>query len=430
MSVLGAFDTAVSGMQAQSNALSNISQNISNSSTVGYKQVNTQFSDMVLTGAGTNLSDSLAGVQTKSLFDVTKSGQIQSTGSSTDIAINGGGFLVVNTSATASTGQYLATRAGSFRPDSSGNLVNAAGYYLQGIPVNADGTAMSSNSGSTIDSLSTVNISNVSSAASPTKGVTFSANLPSSETGYTGAAPADSTSTVNYYDALGTSHTLTMDFSPSTTANQWTLNIYDDKGTTPIDTVSLAFNPSGNDAGTLASASDSLGAYDSTTGIIALPVGGGTQTINLNIGAPNSTSGLTQFNGDYTTNKITQDGSSYGLLQNVSVSNNGQVVASFSNGSTRPIYQLKLANTPAPTAMTAVNGDAYAFSAAAGVPTLETPGQGFAGTTNGGSLEGSNVDITTQLTNLIETQRAYSSNATVIQTGSQMLQTVNQLVQG
>ena len=434
MSIFSAIGSAISGLAAQSASLSSISNNIANASTVGYKQSETDF-DSLVDAAGPANNNTVAGVTTTTAIDVSTAGQLQTTGVSTDLAINGQGFMVVNTGATPGSGGYLLTRAGSFRSDANGNLVNAAGYYLQGQALNAQGAAATPSS---LSSLSTVNVSNLTATGSPTTAMTFTANLPSGETAYAATAPAPSTSSLSYYDALGSQQSLQFQFTPSVPAtaggantNSWTMNIYDTLSatpTTPVGSATLAFNGSGANAGTLASVTPigGAGSYDGTAGTFTITTAGG-QSIPINIGALNSASGMTQFSGSYQTTQISQNGAGFGLLQGVSVGKNGVVTASFSNGSTRPIYQVDLVTVANPDGLTQMSGDAFQLSSAAGVPLIAQPGSGAAGMIDAGSLEGSNVDITTQLTNMIETQRAYSSNAMVLQTGSQMLDTINRL---
>jgi flagellar hook protein FlgE len=435
MSVFSAIDTAVSGLDAQAAALSNISNNISNSSTVGYKQANTDFESLVLAGSASS-SPALAGATTSTSMDISTAGQTQTTNVNTDIAVSGNGFMVVNDQAASATGTYLVTRAGSFRPDSNGNLVNAGGYYLQGQPLDANGVPIGTPA-DTLSGLSTVNVSNLAVTASPTTAITFNANLPSSETQYAATPPAPSSTSVQYNTPLGATQTLTFQFVPTLPAtatapatNTWTMNVFDSASatpTTPISTASLVFNGTGANAGTLASVTPAAGGtYNATTGAYSVTAAGG-QVLPITIGALGSTSGMSQLNGPYTTTNMKQNGGAFGQLQGVSVGKDGVVTASFSNGTTRPIYQVDLAVVPSPDSLTPVAGDAYALSPAAGLPQLFKPGQGPAGATDGGTLEGSNVDLTTQLTNLIETQRAYSSNATVIQTADQMLETVEQI---
>ncbi|MBV9829031.1 MAG: flagellar hook protein FlgE [Alphaproteobacteria bacterium] len=432
MSLFSAIGSAVSGLTAQSTSLSNISNNIANASTVGYKQSDTDFESLVF-GSDAGGTSAPGGVAASSNVEVTTGGQLQSTGVNTDLAITGNGFMVVTPSSTATDGNYLLTRAGSFRPDANGNLVNAAGYYLQGQPLTSVGPVAAP---STMSSLATVNISNLSATGSSTSSMTFNANLPSSETAYAATPPSPSTSSMTYYDALGGAQSLQFQFTPTVAAtagapntNTWTMNIFDSASTTPttpIGTATLTFNATGANAGSLASVTPSTGTYNGTAGTFTVTTASG-QTLPINIGALNSASGMTQLDSTYQTTQLGQNGAGFGVLQGVSIGNGGLVTASFSNGTTRPIYQINLVTVPNADGLTAVSGDAFKLSNASGAPMLNNPGQGSAGTITGGSLEGSNVDLTTQLTNMIETQRAYSSNAMVVQTSSQMLDTINHL---
>jgi flagellar hook protein FlgE len=241
---------------------------------------------------------------------------------------------------------------------------------------------------------------------------------------------------MTYYDSLGTQQSLQFQFTPtvpstagSANSNTWTMNIYDAQSstpTTPVGTATLTFNASGTDAGTLASVTPTAGTYDATAGTFTVTTASG-QSIPITIGALGSASGITQFSGSYQTTQESQNGAGFGSLQSVSVGTNGVMTASFSNGTTRPLYQIDLVTVPNPDGLTPVSGDAYQLSDVSGVAQLQQAGTGGTGTIDAGSLEGSNVDITTQLTNMIETQRAYSSNAMVLQTSSQMLDTINHL---
>ncbi|EHL99815.1 flagellar hook-basal body protein [Acetobacteraceae bacterium AT-5844] len=483
MTAINALRTSVSGLNAQATKLSGISNNIANSSTVGYKRVDTQFSSLVLYGSS-NGSSALAGTSASNRVAISSVGQLQATGIDTDIAVNGNGFLVVNEAA-GSNGKYLATRAGSFRPDAAGNLVNAAGYYLQGVKLGTDGLPVGTVGDNNMDSLTTVNINNISVASSPTTEMTFWANLPSGQTAYASPPPdIDSfVSNVDYYDALGGTQTLTYRFVPVVPENAsdpssytWTVEIFDsatDSGAlAPVDPakaatdpdrlvgrISLEFWNTGANAGTLKSVTDAsgkyttgvpldttaqvpdpsvhgqdsdsdgspdvvagLGTYDRTYGTLTLSLGNGTASLPVKLGNLDSFEGVTQLSGSFVPTKIEKNGSSFGLLERVSIEDDGKVIATFSNGQSRPIYQLKLAVFPNPDGLNPINGDAYEMARTAGAPRLLVAGEGAAGTTSGGALESSNVDIGTELTNLIETQRAYSSNATVVRTADQMLE--------
>ncbi|MBO1080529.1 flagellar hook protein FlgE [Roseomonas haemaphysalidis] len=465
MTAINALRTSVSGLNAQATKLSGISNNIANSSTVGYKRVDTQFESLVLEGSS-NGGSALAGTSSQNRVEISKVGQLQSTGIDTDIAVNGNGFLVVNDAA-GSTGKYLATRAGSFRSDANGNLVNAGGYFLQGVKLGADGLPVGNVGDNNVDSLTTVNVNNISVASAPTTNMTFWANLPAGQTAYTDTPQNVNTniSSVDYYDALGATQTLTYRFIPQTAAaagdpntNTWLVQVFDsatggdptkaatdesrlvgqvkmqfwgaDSGANKAGTIKSLANVAAGDTTvysgyTAASAPATPAAYDPLLGKLTLKLG--TMELPVKVGVPESPSGMTQLSGQYVATKIEKDGSAFGMLERVSVEDDGKVVATFSNGQSRAIYQLKLAVFPNADGLNPVSGDAYEMSRAAGAVRLLSAGEGSAGTTSGGALESSNVDIGTELTNLIETQRAYSSNASVVRTADQMLEEATNL---
>ncbi|EFH13727.1 flagellar hook protein FlgE [Teichococcus cervicalis] len=504
MTAINALRTSTSGLNAQAVKLSGISNNIANSSTVGYKRVDTQFESLVLEGSSSG-SYALAGVTPRNRVEISKVGQVQRTGVDTDIAVSGNGFLVVNENSD-STGKYLATRAGSFRPDAFGNLVNSAGFYLQGVKLGADGLPVGNLGDNNVDSLSTVNVNNISVASAPTTEMRTWFNLPKNSTGYASPPPpADSfVSSIDYYDPTGGTQTLTYRFTPvlpeqdgAPDTSSWTLEIFDSASgdlastnlydtTKRVAALGLQFWSNGTSAGTLAAVWDAtaqaagaaqvapgftapvgsapllsgvpnpatyganastpatnygtpdnlaaanvLGTYDAVKGTLTVRVGvqggfAGTE-LPITIGTFSNFEGITQLTGNYLPTKIEKNGSAFGLLERVSVADDGQVIATFSNGKSRPIYALKLAVFPNANGLNPVSGDAYEMSLAAGAVRLIDPGTGAAGTTNGGALESSNVDIGTELTNLIETQRAYSSNATVVRTADQMLEEATNL---
>jgi flagellar hook protein FlgE len=467
MSALDALRTSLSGMNAQSTKLAGISNNIANSSTVGYKRVSTQFESLVLEGSSTG-AYAMAGTTAHNRVAIGQVGQVQRTGVDTDIAVNGSGFIVVNDQAD-SNGAYLVTRAGSFRTDQFGNLVNSAGYFLQGVRLDAAGNPIGSLGDDNVDSLTTVNVNNFTASAAPTTEMTFWVNLPADQTsGSLTPLPAEDAfqTTVDYYDTLGKAQTLTYRYTPASQpvpsvtgqTNTWTLEVFDsasgsgnvDDPSRLVGLVGLEFDTATGTAGMIKAVRDAggthgtpgsqltagvpnpddygttslgaaVGTYNTTRGTLSITTGGGV-TIPINIGAIGSAAGMTQLQGDFVTTRVEKDGSAFGLLQGVSFTEDGKVLATFSNGQSRPIYQLKLAMFANPDGLNPVGGDAYQMATTAGAVRLLNPGTGAAGTTAGGALEASTVDIGTELTNLIETQRAYSSNATVIRTSDQMLE--------
>jgi len=426
MSILGAMYSAVSGLGAQSTKLGVISDNISNSSTTGYKRSEVEFSSLV-TQQISNHSYSSGGVQSDVRRQVDKQGLLQSTSSNTDIAINGGGFFAVSDTQNADPSQDLIalTRAGSFEPDDQGFLRNAAGYYLMGWQLNPDGTTVNpAPARDTFASLEPVNVSGINFTGAPTQNMTFAGNLPAQLANGTPGTPIRTD--IEYFNDLGVSNTMTLQWTPSAdgVANDWQLQIFDSAtggGTTPVYDQIVSFNASGPNAGSPSSIPGIAG------GVLAIPVDGGVQTVNLNVGDVNSSSGITQFAGEYTPTKITKDGALFGVVNTVEIDEKGIVTAVFNNGSRRPIYQIPIAIVQNPNGLTARDGTAFVQSRDSGSLYMWDAGTGPAGKTAGDSLEQSNVDIATELTNMIETQRTYSSNAKVIQTADEMLQELTQL---
>lgn len=215
MSLYGALSAGVSGMNAQSNELALISDNISNVNTIGYKGSFGEFSTLVTQQSLPN-SYAAGGVQFNRIGQFGNQGILQSSSSPTDMAVSGKGFFVVNktSGAAASSSQLLFTRAGSFTTDNQGNLVNTAGYFLEGWPTDATGTPTTTNT-SVLSNLQTVNVSGVSGSASPTTSIALGINLPAAD-----ANGGSHTTNVEVFDSLGVSHDIAFDWTKST-VNQW-----------------------------------------------------------------------------------------------------------------------------------------------------------------------------------------------------------------
>lgn len=423
MSLLAAMRAGVSGLQAQSTKFAAIADNISNSSTIGYKRTDVQFSSLV-TQAASQTSYTASGVLPSVRQEIDRAGSLIATSSTTDLAISGNGFFVVSNQATGGNGQSFAlTRAGSFLPDSNGNLVNSSGFYLQGYALNPDGsTVVASPSTDTFNDLETVNIGSLSFAGSPTTTIDFAANLPAQLTG-TGTPTAPLETSITYYDPLGNARRMTLQWQPdAAVANQWQLNIIDYDGTN-IGTVDIAFNATGANAGSPQTYTTAL---PLTNGVLSLTTTDG-QPIDLKIGAENSLTGIAQFSGDYTPSRTNRDGAEYGELQRVDIDEKGVVYAIFTNGQRTPIYQIPVADVANPNGLIAEDGNVFSLGRDAGAMFLWEGGSGPAGEVVSSALEMSNVDIASELTELIQTQRAYSSNAKIFQTGDEMLAELSQL---
>lgn len=418
MSLYGMMRTGASGMSAQANRLTAVSDNIANANTDGYKSEETQFSSLVVPGTVGQYNS--GGVETTMRHDVTQGGSIRYTSSTTDLALTGNGFFVVSDQ----DGQSFLTRAGSFVPDASGDLVNTAGYYLMGYPY----------SGSTINpvvnsysGLEKVNISQQGLVAAPSTTGTFAANLPS---GATAVAAADLPSTNSpaaqftqktslvTYDDLGNEVTLDLYLS-KTASNQWEVTAYNsaDASATggfpyssgPLATTTLDFDPT---TGQLATASANA---------LSVAVPGG-QTVTLDM------SGMTQLAGDYSIFQANVDGNAPSGLDRVDISTSGDVTAYYQNGSKKLLYKVPVADVPSPDNLMNLPGNVFATTGQSGDVQIGFAGQSGLGAISSGALEESNVDIATELTNMIAAQRSYTANSKVFQTGADLMNTLVNLV--
>ena len=435
MSIGSALQTGVNGLRAQATKLATLSDNIANSATVGYKRASTEFSTLVVNN-GSSSSYTAGGVTTNIRYEVSNAGTVLASDNPTDLAIAGDGFFAV-ASDTNGSGAAL-TRAGSFRTDQFGNLVNAGGYYLQGFSLNPDGTYVNgAPSLSSFDSMETVNISSIQGAARPTTFIDYSGNIPADNAG-----PFQSS--LQYFDEFGASQTLTLNWvQPVPGSNVWDLELYE--GTVAPGNLISTFagvDFTGTGPGAVAGTPDypvagpgpaalpgyTIGAYSEVDGTfdLTVPGGSGTQTITIGLGAQNSLSGITQFGGDFTP-VSSIDGSALGQLQEIDIRDDGTMVAIFDNGEIRPVYQIPLVDVINPEGLNPVDGNAFELSADSGDLRVAIAGSNNIGTISSGALEGANVDVAEELTSLIETQRAYSSNATVVQTADEMLEEVTRL---
>lgn len=438
MSLFGSLFSGVSGLSAQSRAMSMISDNIANVSTTGYKGTNAQFADLV-TGGGGAQNYSAGGVRAQGFRTVGSQGLIQSSGSALDAAISGAGFFVVNSQATG-TGEQVYTRDGAFAQDALGNLTTPAGYYLQGWAL--DDKEQIAN----INQLQTINIADVKVLAAATTKVEVDGNLDADQAVFAGPYAAgdlanwvatdgaggvepDLSHEMQIYDSLGRAHQVTVAFLRTGAANTWSVEVMAD----PAD-VDVAQHPNGLLAsGTITFGGDgSLAATNITpviSGVAGTPVeiawnaaqGADPSSITLDLGTIGTANGLSQYSDPTKISAVHQDGSAVGDLVGVAIDQQGYVTASFDNGETRKLYQLALATFASPSQLQARSGNLFAATDAAGSVALSTAGSGGAGSLTPYSLEAADVDLADEFTKMIVTQRAYSANAKVVNTADQML---------
>jgi len=455
MSLFGAMNTAISGLTAQSSAFSNISDNVANSQTVGYKRVDTNFIDYLTTSTATQ-NDSGAVVATPDYVNNVQ-GTITQTDNPLGLGIAGQGFFAVsqqsgevNNIPTFDQQQYY-TRAGDFQMNKNGYLVNSAGNYLNGWPVTID-----PNTGSPVvnqNTLTPIQVTQTVYNPVATSTVTLSANLPATPAAGTAVpaspgppavAAAPISSDIDVYDSLGTMHTVTLNWV-QTAPNNWTvqINVPDPNAATQdVGSADVTFGSNGVSAGTIGQLAVN-NADPGTVSCLPYVPGGGTaaalsftrdfgtgsgpQTITVDLGTYGGTSGLTQYAGtQYSLRGLTQNGVPPGAFASVTTQTNGDIVVNYDNGQSRTIAQVPVITFNDPNGLQRQNGQAYTASTQSGTPLAESAGTNGAGTLVTQSVESSNVDIATEFSKLIVAQQAYSANTKMVTTADQMLQqTIN-----
>jgi flagellar hook protein FlgE len=389
-------------MAAQSALLNTVSDNIANADTVGYKRASTEFSSLVLSSGGA--SDYQAGsVLVDPQIAIDGQGGINSTTNVTDLAIKGNGFFIVQ----GPNGQPVLTRVGSFEKDSTGNLVNAAGYTLLGYPVNGSGVANG------FTGLVPVNLNSIAMQATPTTSGQLYVNLPSNSqtVGGVTATPPDYTQKTSLvaYDSVG---------------NQVTMDVY--LSHTGVNTWEVAaFDPSTATATSLGTNLASANLTFNANGQLVLPPTG---TSSLTLTVPNGSSmkldmsQTTQLATNYTVLTAKTDGNAPSEVDKVAIGTDGTLSAVYQNGSVVPAWNIPLATVASPDKMTVISGDAFQPGLTSGAAQIGVAGTAGLGTINSNSLEASTVDLASELTTMIAAQNNYQANSKVFNTGSTLLQ--------
>ena len=423
MSLTGALSSAISALNAQSQSLAMISDNISNADTTGYKTTSAMFQDLV-TASNSATSYTSGGVTVSGRANMTQQGLLSATTNATDVAIQGSGFFVTTNATSGGTTSY--TRNGAFTTDNLGYLVNN-GNYLEGWRTDADGNIIGNASAA---SLGPINTQVASTSGSATTKTTVAANLPADA-----AVGATFNSSMTVYDSLGTASTIQIDWE-KTGDNTWKASFEQPKlasdSTTAsagaiTDTVAITFNSDGS----LASTSPSPPVISVTgwkDGAADSSAANGT-AITLNLGTAGKTDGLTQYSSGETTpavdlTSITSDGLPYGKLSSISIGKGGVVNATYSNGQTIAIYKIAVATFSDPSGSSAASDGTSSATAASGNATLQTSGTNGAGTIYGSELESSTTDTSGQFSNMISAQQAYSAASQVITTVDKMFDTL------
>ena len=409
----------LTGLQAAQTDLDTIGNNIANVGTVGFKGSTANFSDIygasLLGSAGSGVSPG-QGVSTSSLSQLFTEGAVSQTGNPMDVSVNGNGFFQVQTP----TG-IAYTRDGSLQLNAQGFLTNDTGALVMGYTASTSG-ASSSNSGA----LGTIQVSEQNLPATATTSVAMSVDLPSTD------APINTTSTpfsagnassynqstsTTVYDSLGSPDTLTTYFtqvsgsgSPNKWQTHWQLTNSSGSMISSGSGATLTFNSSG----VLTSGSGTINVANPGDGAAGLSIAQhftGTTLSDLSFGV----------------NSVTANGDGGGQFSGLGISNNGNVVAQYSNGSTKTIATIALANFVNPNGLSPVSGNAWVATSQSGAAVTNAPGTAGLGTLESGSLESSNVDLSTSLVNLIVAQQAYQANVQGINVDQQDVQKLLQL---
>jgi flagellar hook protein FlgE len=432
MTISSSLNAGVAGLRANANQLATISDNIANASTYGYKRAVTDFHSMVA-GGSANGTYSAGGVRTTSTRLIAERGSLISTTNATDLSVDGRGFLPVAGIAEVKAGAgelpLSLTTTASFRVDAEGYLKSDSGQVLLGWQAAADGTVPTF-SRDTASGLTPVRINTYEFASNPTSAMTVAVNLPA--TGTEAGAPGTAEEiSVEYFGNLGKSESLSFTFTPTVPgvgeSNEWTMVIRDSaSGGAVVGEYTLTFDDSAAAGGTLDSVTTVSGAaYDGATGTIAVAVAGG--TIALDIGLPGERGGMSQLSDTFAPVTVTKNGSAASTIASLEVDPSGNLFAVYEKGFTRKLYQIPLVDVPNANGLTAIGNQAYRVSLDSGSFFLWDAGAGPTGAMIGFSREESTTDTAAELTQLIETQRAYSSNAKIIQTVDEMLQETTNL---
>jgi len=422
MSLFGVMRTGVSGMNAQASKLGTVADNIANASTTGYKKALTEFESLVVNSGGGSYTS--GGVEANTRYQISQNGTLSFTTSGLDLGLQGNGFFVVEDAG----GSPALTRAGSFVPIDDGGLVNTAGYYLMGLPI-TNGTAAAP-AANGLGGMERVDISQNQLEATPTANATLWTNLPVDTADLpappAAAAPAVGSYSVKtslvVYDNLGKEVTLDVYYTKTTDTDvvpvpasiDWDVKIFDASGTVvpALQTLTMTFDST---TGQLTAPATGLTNIDLTTNLNG-------QDIQLDI------SSSTTLADGFTVAEVATDGNAPSAVEKVEFGEDGTLFAVYDNGDRRAIYRIPLADVAAPDQLTPVSGNVFLQSNNSGDLRVGFPGEAGLSELYVGALEGSNADIGTELTAMIESQRSYSANSKTFKAGSDLLQELVNLV--
>jgi flagellar hook protein FlgE len=406
--MIGSLFAGISGLNANSTAMTVIGDNIANVNTTAFKSNRASFSNILSRSLGGAESNNVGrGVQFWGAQPLWTQGSLENTSSPTDLAVNGKGFFMVEDT----DGRLYYTRAGEFTFDREGNLKNPDGLIVQGYSVSSvasDGTI-------TLGPIDDVMVPGESTTPpNATSLFTMDINLDA------GASAGDTYSTIlTVYDSLGNDVPVTFTFT-NVAAGSWTV---------------AASVPAAAGTGATINGGASAAITFDANGALTAPAADATVALTLTNGATTPQSitwdlydaggtnrgDMTGYASPSATTFQTQDGYNSGALRSVSVDEEGVIVGAYSNGQLMPLFQLVLADFPSYAGLTKGGNNLYSESRASGQAMPGPPGSGTLGSITPAALEMSNVDLASEFVKMITTQRAFQANARVITTSDEIL---------
>jgi flagellar hook protein FlgE len=410
MSLYGVMRTSTSGMNAQSNRLSTVAENVANSNTNGYKAARTEFSSLFAENTSTSYNSGSVDANLRRMVGV--QGTLNPTNSRTDLAIKGDGFFIVSNP----SNENLLTRAGSFVPDAEGRLINAGGFTLMGYPLAPNAPTVTVNG---FNGLVPVRLGEMSLSATATTSGVFQANLPvdanvvaaaNLPSANTGASQYTAKSSLVAFGNLGQQSLVDVYFSKTGTGT-WEVAVFDRAAAGPA---------SGFPYSAPALASTTL-SFDATTGKLT-----GASPTSLSIPVPNGQSldldlsNMSQLASPYAVQSASVNGNAAGAADLVEIADDGTVFAAF-GGIRQAVYRIPLANVESPDNLDALTGNVFAPTLNSGAVQIGFAGDPGIGEIKSGVLEQSTVDIASEFTDMIDAQRSYTANSKVFQTGAELM---------
>lgn len=410
------FRIALSGLNAAAADLRVIGNNVANASTTGFKKSKAEFADVYAASTtGVSSNSTGAGVKISSIKQEFSQGNIDFTNNNLDMAISGEGFFRLS-----DNGAIKYSRAGAFGVDREGYVVNSENLRLTGNLADANGNIT--------NNLGAIQMNTEDLDPSATSLVTMSANLDSTQTApgvtfdRTDASTYNHSTSLTTYDSQGNSVLQTLYFQKAS-SNTWNMFSYLDHptggalemvpaGGSSGDPVVLAFT-TGGAINTVTPGTGKVASYDDTS-----------VTGFDDIVGSVDVAGLTQFGSGFGVNKLVQNGYSDGRLSGVEVSDEGVISARYTNGQSQNIAQIAMANFSNQNGLVQLGDNTWAETAESGAALVGAAGSGALGLIQSGALEGSNVDLTEQLVNMITSQRNFQANAKIIETADTVTQTI------